>query len=133
MTSSPGSTVAMIALKQDCWAPLDTMIWLGLYSRQLSARNLSAMAWRSSGIPELGVYLVKPPSREAMAAALMWSGVSKSGSPAPKPQMSMPSAFIALALLSMERVSDGVRMVAREARSIVLIRIFDVGDELKGN
>ena len=118
----------MIALKQDCLAPLETMIWLDLYSSLLSARSLSAIAWRSSGIPELGVYLVKPPSSEAIAAALMCSGVSKSGSPAPKPQMSMPSAFIALALLSMERVSEGVRMVAREARSIGLITIFDVGD-----
>src|SRR5580704_6694967 len=78
------------------------------------------MAWRNSGVPLLGVYLVKPVSMAACAAALMCSGVSKSGSPAPKPQTSMPSAFMALALLSMERVSEGVSEVAREESSIGL-------------
>src|ERR1700736_3733752 len=78
----------------------------------LSIKNLSATACRNSGIPELGVYLVNPASRAAIAAALMCSGVSKSGSPAPKLQMSIPSAFIALSLLSMERETEGVRLVA---------------------
>src|SRR5467141_1484040 len=94
------------------------MICEGLYSIVLSAKNLSAIAWRSSGMPELGVYLVNPASREAIAAALMCSGVSKSGSPAPKLQTSIPSDFIALALLSMERVRDGVRLVALEESCI---------------
>src|SRR6266567_2258986 len=70
--------------------------------------NLSAIACRSSGMPALGVYFVKPASNASIAALLMCSGVSKSGSPAPKPQTSMPSAFIAFALLSIERVNDGV-------------------------
>src|ERR1700746_2445420 len=69
-------------------------------------------------MPELGVYLVKPASREAIAAALMCLGVSKSGSPAPKLQTSIPSDFIALALLSIERVRDGVRLVALEESCI---------------
>src|SRR5438067_9929011 len=72
------------------------------------------MAERNSGMPELGVYLVKPFFSASSAAALMCSGVSKSGSPAAKPQTSMPSAFIALALLSIESVRDGVRLLARE-------------------
>src|ERR1700760_3340254 len=76
------------------------------------------MAWRSSGVPLLGVYFVKPVSMAAWAAALMCSGVSKSGSPAPKPQTSMPSAFMALAFESMLRVSEGVRIVARLASSM---------------
>src|SRR5580700_10229154 len=84
----------------------------------LSARNLSAIAWRSSGMPELGVYLVNPASRDAIAAALMCSGVSKSGSPAPKPQTSIPSDFIALALLSIERVREGVKLEALEESCI---------------
>src|SRR5580700_1557023 len=88
----------------------------------LTIRNLSAIACRSSGIPELGVYLVNPASRDAMAAALMCSGVSKSGSPAPKPQTSIPSDFIALALLSIERVRDGVKVEALEESCI--IRLF---------
>src|ERR1700722_11297986 len=54
-----------------------------------------------------------------MAAALMCSGVSKSGSPAPKPQTSIPSDFIALALLSIERVRDGVKVEALEESCII--------------
>src|SRR6476469_8848992 len=69
-------------------------------------------------MPELGVYFVNPASRDAMAAALMCSGVSKSGSPAPKLQTSIPSDFIALALLSIERVRDGVKLVALEESCI---------------
>src|SRR5437764_1396777 len=64
-------------------------------------------------MPALGVYLVKPACNASMAAALMCSGVSKSGSPAPKPQTSIPSAFIAFALLSIESVSEGVSWAAR--------------------
>src|SRR5437868_12134643 len=64
-------------------------------------------------MPELGVYLVKPACKASMAACLICSGVSKSGSPAPKPQTSSPSAFIAFALLSIERVSEGVSCAAR--------------------
>src|SRR3984957_16844194 len=89
------------------------MTWLGLYSMWLSIANFSAMAWRRSGMPELGVYLVRPLLSASTAAALMCSGVSKSGSPAAKPHTSMPSAFMALALESMERVSDGVKLLAR--------------------
>src|ERR1700751_1146398 len=72
-------------------------------------------------MPELGVYFVNPASRDAIAAALMCSGVSKSGSPAPKPQTSIPSAFMALALESMLRVSEGVRIVARLASSMDML------------
>src|ERR1700677_2242647 len=120
ITSSPTSQVARMALRQECFAPLLTMIWLGLYSSLLSFRNFSEIAWRSSIMPELGVYLVKPVSIPAIAAALMCSGVSKSGSPAPNPQTSSPSAFMALALLCMERGSDGVSDVARGESSMML-------------
>ena len=109
-----------MALKQDCLAPVETMTWLGLYSMWLSAENFSATAWRSSGRPELGVYLVNPLVKASMAAALMWSGVSKSGSPAAKPQTLIPSAFMALALESMERVREGVRLFAREEMDMAL-------------
>src|ERR1700759_647076 len=53
-----------------------------------------------------------------MAAALMCSGVSKSGSPAPNPHTSIPSDFIALALLSIERVRDGVKVEALDESCI---------------
>src|SRR5580704_406198 len=69
-------------------------------------------------MPELGVYLVNPACRAAMAAALMCSGVSKSGSPAPNPHTSIPSDFIALALLSIERVRDGVKVEALDESCI---------------
>jgi len=42
-------------------------------------------------MPPTGVYFVNPSRMARIAAALMLSGVSKSGSPAPKPMMSRPS------------------------------------------
>src|SRR5258705_10129610 len=83
-------------------------------------------------MPAFGVYFVKPASKASIAALLMCSGVSKSGSPAPKPQTSMPSAFMALAFESMESVSEGVRMVAREASSMVIGFGFYVFGSEKG-
>jgi len=44
------------------------------------------------------VYLVCPLSSAALAASLINAGVSKSGSPAPKPTTSIPAFFMALAL-----------------------------------
>src|SRR5208283_1578262 len=76
-------------------------------------RNFAAMASRNSGMPLLGVYLVKPAASALMQASLMCCGVSKSGSPAPKPTTSSPAAFIALALASMASVSDGDKEAAR--------------------
>ena len=64
------------------------------------------MASFNSFIPEVGVYLVKPSSRAFLAASLIWAGVSKSGSPAPKPMTSIPSAFIRFALAVIARVGD---------------------------
>src|SRR5664280_127722 len=71
------------------------------------------MACRSWGMPLAGVYLVNPSARALTAASLICCGVSKSGSPAPKPTTSCPSAFICLALESMARVRDGLREAAR--------------------
>src|SRR6185295_6277817 len=64
-------------------------------------------------MPLLGVYLVTPSLSALMAASLMCCGVSKSGSPAPKPTTSSPSAFICLAFESITSVSDGLRDAAR--------------------
>src|SRR5580700_4098793 len=77
-------------------------------------------------MPELGVYFVNPDSSAAIAAALMCSGVSKSGSPAPKPQTSSPSDFIAFALLSTDREREGVRLFAREESCIKPLRTICV-------
>src|SRR5882724_3328251 len=73
------------------------------------------MAARNSGMPEEGVYFVKPSASACAAASLICCGVSKSGSPAPKPQTSTPSALSFFALASMASVSEGVRVVARSA------------------
>ena len=61
-----------------------------------------------------------------MAASLMNSGVSKSGSPAAKLQTSSPAAIMALALASMARVGDGETFWAQTDRGCgVLIRSQD--------
>src|SRR5438270_10302896 len=54
-------------------------------------RCLSHTAFRSSAVPGVGVYLVKFASMARTAAALMLSGVGKSGSPALKSTTSCPS------------------------------------------
>src|SRR3954469_14806907 len=58
-------------------------------------------------MPGVGAYLVFPDFRAAMHASLMCSGVSKSGSPAAKPQTSSPAAARALALASTASVGEG--------------------------
>src|SRR4051812_24169732 len=58
-------------------------------------------------MPGVGAYLVLPDFRAAMHASLICSGVSKSGSPAAKPQTSSPAACRALALPSTASVGDG--------------------------
>src|SRR5438270_12663092 len=64
-------------------------------------------------MPLAAVYLVNPSFNALMQASLMCCGVSKSGSPTPKPTTSIPSAFICLALESMARVSDDESDAAR--------------------
>src|SRR3984893_4374989 len=85
------------------------------------------MAARNSGMPALGVYLVKPACNASIAAALICSGVSKSGSPAPNPHTSMPSAFIAFALLSIESVREGVSWAARSEISMSILFVLIKG------
>jgi len=58
-------------------------------------------------------HIVDAAAKALAAASFMCCGVSKSGSPAPKPTTSSPAAFIALALASMASVSDGDRDAAR--------------------
>src|SRR5512142_2634113 len=79
----------------------------------------AAIASRSSGMPAVGVYFVKPWSIATFAASLMDLGVSKSGSPAPKPTTSMPFAFISFALAVMARVGEGFTASRRFASFIL--------------
>ena len=64
-------------------------------------------------MPGVGAYLVLPARSAATQASLMKSGVSKSGSPAPKTQTSSPAAFNAFALASTASVGDGVILRAQ--------------------
>ena len=49
------------------------------------------------GVPSTAVYLVSPLLIALIAAFLILSGVSKSGSPAPNPITSLPAALNSLA------------------------------------
>src|SRR4051794_35605781 len=77
------------------------------------------MAALSSGRQGVGVYLVRPASRAVLAASLMKAGVSKSGSPAPKPTTSTPDFLRALALALTARVMDSATRAMRSARGIM--------------
>src|SRR5258707_10776354 len=64
-------------------------------------------------MPGVGPYLVFPARSAAMHASLICSGVSKSGSPAAKPQTSSPAACRALALPSTASVGEGETLRAQ--------------------
>ena len=59
-------------------------------------------------MPSTAVYFVSPLLMAVMAACLMCSGVSKSGSPAPSPMTSLPSALRAAARAVMAKVGEGL-------------------------
>src|SRR5881275_610975 len=72
------------------------------------------MASLSSGRPPAGEYRWLRGSRHAAAAAsTMWSGVGKSGSPAPKPMTGAPAALSAFALASTAKVADSAMAATR--------------------
>src|SRR5690348_1169447 len=71
----------------------------------------------SAGVPSTAVYLVSPLSMARFAASLMFCGVSKSGSPAPRPMMSRPAALRRRALSVTAMVGDGLMRPRRAARS----------------
>src|SRR3989344_8768809 len=59
-------------------------------------------------MPSTSVYFVSPRRMAAMAASLTFSGVSKSGSPAPSPITSRPSRFSSRARAVPARVAEGL-------------------------
>src|SRR6476660_4885350 len=73
------------------------------------------MARLSSSVPELVVYLVKLASIAACAAAEMWVGVGKSGSPAPRSTTSTPCALSRIASAATFIVGDTDIRVVRVA------------------
>src|SRR5690606_8944098 len=67
------------------------------------------------GVPAAGVYLVLPSRIALWAASLMCSGVSKSGSPAPRERTSLPWALSSAALAVTARVGEGLMRPTRWA------------------
>src|SRR5258708_14617766 len=74
------------------------------------------MAALSSAMPSILVYLLSPRSIALMAARLMLSGVSKSGSPAPSPMTLRPAALSARALSVTAMVAEGLMRLSESAR-----------------
>ena len=71
-------------------------------------------------MPSTAVYFDALPSRMALiAASLMFSGVSKSGSPAPSPMTLRPAALSARALSVTAMVADGLMRAIRSARKAI--------------
>ena len=66
------------------------------------------MASFSSGVPSTCVYLVCPLLIASIAACLICSGVSKSGSPALRLITSIPFALKSIALAEIVIVADGL-------------------------
>ena len=65
------------------------------------------MACCNVRVPAVGVYFVSPARMASAAASLMFCGVSKSGSPAPRSTTSMPAARIVCAACIAAKVDDG--------------------------
>src|SRR5207245_1554308 len=81
------------------------------------------MASFSSGMPPTSVYLVLPASMARIAASLMLAGVSKSGSPAPRPMTLRPAAFSARALSVTAIVADGFTRSSAADRNGIIISL----------
>ena len=88
------------------------------YVKPLSRWSFAMIASLSSAVPPTGVYFVLPCFSAATAASLMWSCVSKSGSPAPKSMTSRPSRRSAATFTVTMRVGDGLISCKRFARFI---------------
>src|SRR5665647_2733014 len=77
----------------------------------------------SSGMPPTSVYLVLPASMAWIAASLMLAGVSKSGSPAPRPMTLRPAALSARALSVTAMVADGFTRSSAADRNGIIISL----------
>src|SRR5271167_4701121 len=81
-------------------------------------------------MPLTAVYFVLPSRIAFAAASLMWSGVSKSGSPAPKPITSRPTTLSSTALVVTAIVGEGLIRASREARKDTKLQSFQQTIEL---
>src|SRR4051794_39197132 len=74
-------------------------------------------------MPPTSVYLVLPASIARIAASLMLAGVSKSGSPAPRPMTLRPAALSARALSVTAIVADGFTRSSAADRNGIIISL----------
>ena len=74
-------------------------------------------------MPSTAVYLVSPLLIAFIAASLILSGVSKSGSPAPRPITSFPVALNSLAFWVTAMVGDGLIRFKLSDIMLVVINI----------
>src|SRR3954451_17683613 len=79
------------------------------------------IALRRAGVPLTGVYFVSPRSIAAWAAAFMFPGVSKSGSPTVRSTMSRPAAFNSLARAAAAVLGETLMRDTREAGTKLLM------------
>lgn len=128
MTSSPGFITASNALRNVCLPPVDTTICSGAYVTPESFAIFAHIAFLSSIVPGTGVYLVMPLSSAYFAASMIYSGVLKSGSPAPNDTTSIPCAFIALDFAVIASVSEGEMFFALSEISILLSLLLAFSD-----
>ena len=74
--------------------------------------NFLDIAAFNSFVPEAGVYFVNPSLIALIAASQIFSGVLKSGSPAPNPTTSFPCALSSFAFAVIARVDEGLTAAA---------------------
>src|SRR4030081_1413930 len=74
-------------------------------------------------MPSTAVYLVLPASMAWIAASLMLAGVSKSGSPAPRPMTLRPAALSSRALSVTAMVADGFTRSSAADRNDIIISL----------
>src|SRR5262245_35902344 len=82
------------------------------------------MAARNGSMPLTSVYFVMPSRRAFTAAALMCSGVSKSGSPAEKLITSIPSDRSFPALAAIARVTEGLITLVLSASVVISVSLI---------
>ena len=85
--------------------------------------NFAWIAFFKAGVPSTAVYLVSPLFIASIAASFILSGVSKSGSPAPKPITSLPAALNSLAFEVTAIVGDG--FIRFKLLETILIEIYN--------
>src|SRR6202040_4300672 len=86
------------------------------------------MASRKGGMPRTGGYLVSPRSIALIAACLMLSGVSKSGSPTESEITSRPLALRSRAFCVIAMVADGLTRERTSARKATDWRLSVAGE-----